>query len=441
MTSELAPVQLAIDLTTDLDRYEEDRDVIRHTLRVGSLEIESEVPTPADSDCSPLAVWWRAYLRGSRPRAISPLGGSLHIADLFSGAGGLTLGARQVALELGLRPVVELVADVDAEAVEVYAANHDVRNRSVQSVKSLLDYSIRVASGGSSFLYPPEILNDDLMRSTSRIDVILAGPPCQGHSNLNNHSRREDPRNSLYLTVPAFAVAVGAPICIVENVPSVVHDYKDVVTIAQQLFESEGYFVETGVLSASDMGWPQTRKRHFMIARRDANPLPLVELASIVRKPRPLSAWWAIGDLVGIESAKAIDQVTDLSPENRARIDWLFDNDAYDLDLPERPPSHQNGTSYMSVYGRMKKDEPAQTITTGFMSPGRGRYVHPTERRVITPHEAARLQGFPDDYEFEVDPTNPPTRARLAKWIGDAVPMPLGYAATLSALAAGPPTD
>jgi hypothetical protein len=47
------------------------------------------------------------------------------------------------------------------------------------------------------------------------------------------------------------------------------------------------------------------------------------------------------------------------------------------------------------------------------------------------------LQGFPDTYSFVVDETNPPTRASLAKWIGDAVPMPLGYAAALAALGPG----
>ncbi|MFN6119677.1 MAG: DNA cytosine methyltransferase, partial [Actinomycetes bacterium] len=58
----------------------------------------------------------------------------------------------------------------------------------------------------------------------------------------------------------------------------------------------------------------------------------------------------------------------------------------------------------------------------------------PTERRVLTPREAARIQGFPDTYEFHVDPSRPPSKAKLAKWIGDAVPMPLGHAAGLAAL-------
>jgi DNA (cytosine-5)-methyltransferase 1 len=60
---------------------------------------------------------------------------------------------------------------------------------------------------------------------------------------------------------------------------------------------------------------------------------------------------------------------------------------------------------------------------------------------VISAREAARLQGFPDTYNFDPDPVNPPTKQKLAKWIGDAVPMPLGYAAAVSAYAGGVPNQ
>ena len=95
-------------------------------------------------------------------------------------------------------------------------------------------------------------------------------------------------------------------------------------------------------------------------------------------------------------------------------------------------------TTYTGVYGRMDPDRPAGTITTGFMTPGRGRYVHPTQKRTINPREAARLQGFPDNYRFTIE-GNPPTSQLLTKWIGDAVPLPLGYGAALAALAPGHP--
>ena len=70
------------------------------------------------------------------------------------------------------------------------------------------------------------------------------------------------------------------------------------------------------------------------------------------------------------------------------------------------------------MYGRLWWDQPAQTITTGFGSMGQGRYVHPTRRRTITPHEAARLQTIPDYVQLGVDEQ----RSAWADMIGNAVP-------------------
>jgi DNA (cytosine-5)-methyltransferase 1 len=59
--------------------------------------------------------------------------------------------------------------------------------------------------------------------------------------------------------------------------------------------------------------------------------------------------------------------------------------------------------------------------------------VHPTQRRVLTPREAARIQGFPDWFEFTPS-QDPPSRAEISRWIGNAVPSILGFAAAYSAL-------
>ena len=82
----------------------------------------------------------------------------------------------------------------------------------------------------------------------------------------------------------------------------------------------------------------------------------------------------------------------------------------------------------------MSWDKPAPTLTTGYVSPGRGRFIHPMERRVLTPREAARLQGLPNWFNFMPYADNPSKRGQLAKWVGDAVPSILGYVAGLSAL-------
>jgi DNA (cytosine-5)-methyltransferase 1 len=126
-----------------------------------------------------------------------------------------------------------------------------------------------------------------------------------------------------------------------------------------------------------------------------------------------------------------MDSVPVFSEENIVRINHLHDNNAYNLPDEVRPDCHKNGHTYPSVYGRMFWEKPAQTITTGFLTPGRGRYIHPKARRVLTPHEAARVQSFPDTFSFVVSESDPPSRSSVAKWIGDAVPPLLGYAATL----------
>lgn len=101
-------------------------------------------------------------------------------------------------------------------------------------------------------------------------------------------------------------------------------------------------------------------------------------------------------------------------------MEWLFDKDEYDLPNDLRPPCHRDNPdhTYYSVYGRLHWDQPAPTITTGFNSMGQGRYVHPSKRRVITPHEAARVQTFPDFFDFGA--TN--KRTAWARLIGNAVP-------------------
>jgi DNA (cytosine-5)-methyltransferase 1 len=123
-----------------------------------------------------------------------------------------------------------------------------------------------------------------------------------------------------------------------------------------------------------------------------------------------------------------------LSAANKRRIDYLFDNDLYDLPDDQRPTCHRSGTTYKAVYGRLQWDQPAGTITTGFMTPGRGRYVHPTQRRTLTAHEAARIQGFPDSFRLTLENGTIPPKNLLAKVIGDAVPPPMGYAAVLAAM-------
>lgn len=378
--------------------------------------------------------WDKNTLRPGQAFHYSDDNGDIGIIDLFSGCGGFSLGVSLSARAAGIRPRHALAVDIDEKALSVYRRNFQPRDTVNQSVADLIDFRVGVRGSRVDFSYPPEIVSETLAASKDKITAVIGGPPCQGHSNFNNKSRRNDPRNSLYLTLPAVAVALNAPLILIENVPDVVNDRSDVVTRAARALESEGYKVDHKVIGATGLGLPQTRRRHIFVASSAGQPnLKAAEIAL----NRPLrDVKWAIGDLCGFEDPQNIfNSSADISEVNQARIDHLFDKDLYELPDQERPDCHKDGHTYPSVYGRLSWKKPAGTITTGFLSPGRGRFTHPSERRGLTPHEAARLQGFPDSFQFLDEQGEFLLRKQYAKLIGEAVPPVIGHVGGLAALA------
>ncbi len=389
-----------------------------------------------------LATWWADFLRG-RTQWDDVTAEPLRVVDLFCGSGGFGLGTALAARGFGRRAVFGAIADADVAATEVHARSLPVRNILNVSISIMVDHSVDRRGGVAEFDYPPEILDETLAAEIGRTDLLIAGPPCQGHSNLNNHTRRDDPRNDLFISTVAIAVALRSPAVVIENVPSVTRSHDEVVDIARMLFRGAGYAVASGVIRMDALGGWQTRARFFMIAVRGCDETALETrlrewTSAAGHRPRharePLSALWAIEDLQDRNGADNFDSAPIPGEENARRIAWLFENEAWDLPNSERPDCHREKTSYKSVYGRMRINEPAPTITTGIGTPGQGRFIHPTRRRLITPHEAARLQAFPDGYGFTAGEDVP--RKLLAKWIGDAVPPFLGCIASGLALSA-----
>ncbi|MCW5665457.1 MAG: DNA cytosine methyltransferase [Piscinibacter sp.] len=422
--------------------YFESNRVIRE-LRVGERVWRSGIENRARQEQDGYSAWWQSFLRGA-PVFVEDCNATsepIRVVDAFCGCGGLTLGAAQAAIAVGRRIEAVAAIDVDDGGLEVHKANFGTKHVLHTSASSLVDFHVSGTGVDSKFAYEPEVTDPALASEVGKIDLFLAGPPCQGHSNLNNRTRREDPRNLLYLTAVALAVGLKAKMVVIENVPEVVNDRSDVVTAAKALLRANGYdFLDSGVLAAHEMGWAQTRKRYFLVASRRGGSPDQLTLKSVAAglKREAHSLGWAIGDLIrDIEDpvpTGVMDTVPALSEENRARIGYLFKHDVYELPNQERPDCHKDGHTYPSVYGRMYWSKPAQTITTGFLTPGRGRYIHPARPRVITPREAARIQAFPDSFRFVVN-GHDPARNALTKWIGDAVPPVLGYAAVLPLLA------
>lgn len=416
------------------ETYHSKKKLLYRKIKLGSFTSENTLSASTnatdDKHDSPVSDWWQSYLRGGIPSPTNTNSRVMNIVDLFCGCGGLSFGVKEILQAVGLNSRVLVAVDNEAGTLEVYKHNLLPEIALVQNVNSLIDFQIRGRDDTAEFGYEPEFIEPSLARLRDKVDILIAGPPCQGHSNLNNHTRREDPRNLLYQSVVAAAVALSAKAVVIENVPEIVNDKRGIIRTAKTLFEKAGYAVDMGVLNASELGCAQKRRRHFLVACNTCKKMPvsLNEISKVLSKPS-LPIEWAIADLLDIDDESIFDSAPTLSLENQKRIDYLFDNNIYDLPNSIRPDCHKNGHTYPSVYGRLKWDEPSPTITTGFMSPGRGRYVHPLKRRVLTPHEAARLQGFPDSYRFIIDPNVKTHRTALATWIGDAVPPILGYAA------------
>lgn len=405
------------------------------------MNVNSEIERNAEApDDDGFAQWWRAFLTGDF-QWDEPDARPLNVVDLFCGSGGFGTGAALAARSMGRRAVFRAIADADTSAMDVYARSHPVRNKIAASIATIVDYSIDETSDGAEFDYPPEIMNPKLAAETGNVDLLIAGPPCQGHSNLNNHTRRNDPRNDLFVTTVAVAVAMEARVVVIENVRSVVRSHGDVVLLARALFESEGYSVDEHIIKMDEVGGWQTRARYFMVAVKGGEKSEVQGcMERWLRQNSPdgtgrrkaLPALWAISDLQDQVGNSNFDTPPVQGAENTSRIAYLFDNELFDLPNSERPDCHKDGTTYGSVYGRMHIDRPAPTITTGIGTPGQGRFIHPTRRRLITPHEGARLQCFPDGYAFEHSAKGSP-RKELAKWIGDAVPPMLGLMAICAA--------
>ena len=135
------------------------------------------------------------------------------------------------------------------------------------------------------------------------IDVLLAGPPCQGHSDLNNHTRRDDARNDLYVRVARAAEILQPRAVLIENVPAVQHDVRGSVPDSPRLaLETAGYRVAATVLDLTQLGVPQRRRRHLMLGLRDRDTDPAGHPRDHHRmwRARPPYVEWAIGDLRGL---------------------------------------------------------------------------------------------------------------------------------------------
>lgn len=339
-----------------------------------------------------------------------------HIADLFSGAGGMTLGFTDKRFGGGFLSVLAL--DSDAAAVETHHCNF-----SGSSVRANIEEWVTASE-------MPEV------------DVVVGGPPCQGFSLLNK-GRSGDERRALWEPYLEAVKKGGAKIFVMENVAEL---YKSPELAAiQQRANHLGYSTVATVLNTANFGVPQTRKRTIIIGW-DTEKVPLgVELPTpshtdpASKNLSNLPVWRTVRDAIGdlppdpigtdIGDTPPLNLHFGRTPTEKSQLRYRAvpeGGNRFDL---QRNALHLTPDCWIrktsggtDLFGRLWWDRPSVTIRTEFFKPEKGRYLHPVEHRPITHREAARLMGFPDDFKFKG------SKIEVAKQIGNAVPPPFAGA-------------
>lgn len=344
------------------------------------------------------------------------------LIDLFAGAGGMTLGFTKLTGH-SFKPV--WANDFNEYAARTYNANFGNHC----SVGDIVD-----------ILQNPKTMIPEA-------DVVIGGPPCQGFSLLNKY-RDGDPRKQLWRPFMEIVERSGASVFVMENVPQLLESFEhgEIVEIARAM----GFKVRWAKLCAADYGAPQVRWRAFIIGCKFTDPAAVFppkktnfkpnngyrrafaeEFDSYISDPLP---WKTVRDAIGDLPAPAGTEIRDEpSPLDIhfGRNPTALSIDRYKaipnegmnrFDLQRKAP-HLTPACWIrktsggtDLFGRLWWDRPSVTIRTEFFKPEKGRYLHPVQHRPITHREAARLQSFPDDFNFLG------TKTEIAKQIGNAVP-------------------
>lgn len=363
----------------------------------------------------------------------------LSVADLFCGAGGLSLGFGEAGFEIAY------ALDRDFDSCETYRENHP---------------ATKVEQMGIADRTPKAVA-----RAIGEVDVVVGGPSCQGfstHGRRNRWVAQDDERNKLWRHMRYVVKEVRPKAFLLENVPGLTY-YKDgrISGEVVKLFESIGYQVHTRILLAADYGVPQLRRRVFVVGvlpefeyqwptqthlgawRRDA-----VEKWELERKrrgllrhipcwdaladlPRPSKDWTArmtyskpirsqYGELMRRKSNGLHHHVATCLPDEYRELMRHIPPGGTWRDIPPHLlPDRYRGmrrSDSTNLLGRLDPLRPAYTITTQFNNVTGGCFTHPSENRALTAREGARLQSFPDRYRFFGSGSS------VYRQIGNAVP-------------------
>jgi len=318
----------------------------------------------------------------------------------------------------------------------------------------------------------PQVLEKDLTKfspanlsklvSVNHVDAIVGGPPCQGFSTVrqvdgaNNGIRLvEDPRRYLYQEFLKYVEFFQPKVFVMENVLGIRSaSGGEYFTRVQKEARAIGYRVHAQVEDCVELGLPQKRRRQLFIGTRLDLPdyfRPEINPASRASNHPPL--WEAIGDLPPIKAGEG-EETTEYDMERRkAHVErygrrFLYEvlevqrsakltahrarphseRDLRDFALLKEGENSKEAMergvefefpydkeTFKDRYTRQHRNEPCSTIVAHLSKDGL-MFIHPTQNRSLTPREAARIQSFPDWFEFPI------ARTHQFRVIGNAVP-------------------
>lgn len=318
----------------------------------------------------------------------------LNLISLFAGAGGMDLGFEKAGFN------VSVANEFDPQICPTYRHNHKHTR--------LIEGDIRKISEGD--------MPDDVVG-------LIGGPPCQSWSEAGSLGGINDPRGKLFFDYIRILKAKQPLFFVAENVSGMLSSRnREAVKNILDLFDNAGYSVQYRLLNANHYHVPQIRERVFYIGFRKNIYIHDFSYPEPLKEPN-LTLKDAIWDLK--------DSAVPALPKNKHRNDLKILNHEYFIG--------NFSTIFMSRNRVKSWDEPAFTVQASgrqcqihpqapkmeFIGPNIRRFVPGKEHlyRRLTVRECARVQGFPDDFEFLYTDVN-----MGYKMIGNAVPVNLAYA-------------
>ncbi|WP_322794654.1 DNA cytosine methyltransferase [Thermoflexus sp.] len=303
--------------------------------------------------------------------------------DLFSGAGGLGKGFA----DAGFDPLL---------AVEIRQP-------------SLLTYFLMVRPRLAVCEDIRHLDPREMVRRAGRPDLIIGCPPCQGFSKLNGRGREDrygDPRNELALVFARWVNAIRPRVVFFENVPGILRHpiYREMRARIRRTHR----IVFEEVVDLGAYGAAVRRPRLILIAVSKEMPE-----GAAFEPPEP-TGHRTVGEVLaryqrfrpGGRDAPPNHICMRVTPLTRERIRRIPKNGGDRSALPRSllVPCHRGPVGrqrFTDVLSRLRADEPAPYLTSGWHDVYRGRYIHPWKDRPLTAREAAALMSFPDDFVFE----------------------------------------